>query len=118
MVKAILDILATLLRWVFDPARKKESLQRQEDATAAAVRGGDAKTVNARLNKLLGLTLVVCLAGCATTVDLPRPAVAAPTPPSQVEATPIVYAGVRGWFLPDPLMERIMRKLEEAEAAR
>lgn len=113
MLGSILKILATLFGWLTSPEhRKAQEKARKEDAVQE-VRKGDAKAVNKRLDDLLKVVIVsaaLALPGC---VSCWQKAPAVDQAVSETEASPLVVGGVKGWFVPNPLMERIMAKLEE-----
>jgi hypothetical protein len=108
-MKAILEILAALAKWFFgDRQQEKRAEAKRQDAAqeaVEAVKRKDADKVNAILHSKLCLTLIgiVAMTSCTTLQ---------PVYISESDKVfPVVIEGKSGWFVPDPVFEKIMQKI-------
>ncbi len=104
MLKALLQIGATIIQAIFSPARKRAKFEEEKRRIQHEVRSGDKDAVNRRINKNLPLILLLAaLGGCAGCRNTKPPNVV--YVPVDRECTPMEYNGVKGWFIPNVVWE-------------
>jgi hypothetical protein len=109
MMKALIEILAAVAKWFFgDRQQEKRAEAKRQDAAQGAVEAvktKDVDKVNAILHGKLCMAMigVAALASCATV----RPVYIAESD----KVFPVVIEGKAGWFVPDPVFEKMMQKI-------
>lgn len=108
MIRALLSIAASVAAWLVSPARRRQQRQRDKLEIAREVHQHDSDGVNRRLKKLLAVAAIAgaaALSGCEGVVIVT----------ADREVVPMDRDGVSGWFVPDAVLEDLIRAADAAQ---